>query len=401
MNRQKVLGILGGGQLALYLAKAARDLSYPVSIFTKDQSDPASNQADKLFIGSISEPQDLQHFLSQVDIVIFESEFVDSSMLRDLVEVTGCQFVPKLDAMECGADKWRQKQMFINLDLASPDSIVNQDYSDFSEFWLASCRKFSDGFVLKWARDGYDGHGVCIFSPDKLKNTDSEEEARDFYSKAASKGRLVYCEAYIEYERELAMVACRSEQGQMIFYPLVETKQNSGVCHIVMGPAVERKIPDRLQEQAEQACRKVAEYLGLVGSFALEFFWTGQELMVNEFAPRVHNSGHYTMDASLASQFENHIRACCGHELIKPSEKGAWGMINILGPEGGSGKAVEPLIEIEDTKIHWYGKHEVRSMRKMGHINIKVKNQKELEKRMLEVHASLSQWQTHYLVKEK
>ncbi|SMF59449.1 5-(carboxyamino)imidazole ribonucleotide synthase [Pseudobacteriovorax antillogorgiicola] len=397
MTQNPRLGILGSGQLALLLTQSARSLGYPVHIYAKHEDDPACADADRVLIGPLDDRQRLTVFLKDVDVVMFESEFIDTALLASIAEGEPTVFAPDLRAMDVGADKWQQKQLFNSLSIATSAAIPSDSYEAVASFVDAAVAEFSGGFVLKWAREGYDGIGVHVVPHPEDCHGAAHKAALIFCEKAIGKGSVVYAEAFVPYERELAMVACRDGAGNMTFYPLVETQQKQGVCHTVKVPASEWGVSREISEAAEASCRKVAEHLGLVGSFALEFFFTkSQDLLVNEFAPRVHNSGHYTSDAAVCSQFENHVRACVGQSLGSSKVEGYWGMINVLGGPAYRGPAQEPKIQVAAATSYWYGKKQLRPMRKMGHINVSGVNKGELEKRLVDIDKSLEQWQQHF-----
>jgi 5-(carboxyamino)imidazole ribonucleotide synthase len=227
---------------------------------------------------------------------------------------------------------------------------------------------------------GYDGKGVCLPS-----DTDSgRREAREFCAAARRLGVAVYAERKVDYRRELAIIACAARapdggaaaEAAFIAYPLVASEQQKGVCRKVLGPARALGVDPSLERQACSAARRLAFELKLEGAFALELFETRDgRLLVNEIAPRVHNSGHYSQDGCRVSQFENHWRAIQGQPL-PPEPSPAFGMLNLLGPPGLSlelpadGLKGSPFrAPAPPVHLHWYAKRSIRPGRKLGHLN--------------------------------
>jgi 5-(carboxyamino)imidazole ribonucleotide synthase len=198
-----------------------------------------------------------------------------------------------------------------------------------------------------------------------------------FVESAWSRGIPVYAEGKVDFIRELAIIGCVSMSGDSITYPLVISEQENGICKEVVGPAIHLGVAPHFQDQAREAARKIAQDVGLVGSFGIEFFESRSgELLVNEIAPRVHNTGHYSQNAYPVSQFENHWRALLGLPLFDPLENPAvsapyFAMLNLLGPQGVSRQASQSPLPIAGphSQLHWYGKKDIRPGRKLGHFN--------------------------------
>jgi 5-(carboxyamino)imidazole ribonucleotide synthase len=215
---------------------------------------------------------------------------------------------------------------------------------------------------------GYDGKGNLV-----CKTLGDLEKATDFCQKALDNGTTVYAEEFIAFEKELAQIYTRSPNGDFISYPLVISEQEQNVCKLIYGPAVDFDIPKEIETQTIEIGKKLSEELKFVGTFAIEFFYSDGKVLINEMAPRVHNSGHYTLDASPVNQFENHIYAVLGGKLKSPSTYPFFAMRNILGPKGlekeFKGDILEKFQKNEDAKIYWYNKTKTSSYRKLGHIN--------------------------------
>ena len=232
--------------------------------------------------------------------------------------------------------------------------------------------RFGGQVVFKWSRMGYDGKGVCLAED----SPQGRIQAVEFCKSSLKRGVPVYAERKIPFKRELAIIGCRGHRGDFATYPLVLSEQQHGICRQVLGPATQLGASPALESQAREAARKIAESMKLEGSFALELFETSEgSLSINEIAPRVHNSGHYTQDACPASQFENHWRGVLGLPLGETRAAAAFGMLNLLGPEGvvlslPRRRTQLPFPPVPAPLVlHWYAKAEVRPWRKVGHLN--------------------------------
>jgi len=369
----KKLGILGGGQLACMLAEAARDLGQDVLAYVKSSSEPI---AIKAFQWS----ENLSDVFKRTDTLIFENEFVelpDEEIKEDL------SFFPSLKLIRYLCNKVDQKLCLKKLGIQTSPFEINENGTPLN--WVKEkAKQFSGGAVVKWAERGYDGHGVKVLDRDE-----DIEEVAEFCQRAVEKQTKVYAEEKIDFRRELALVSCRAKGGDLVFYPLVISNQENSICKEAFGPATSLGVDPILEEKAKHYARKLSESLDLNGCFAIEFFETKDgRLLVNEIAPRVHNSGHFSQWASDASQFENHIRAACEMELIDPKQKEFFGMINLLGPLGTKEVEIESLPALdwpEWSQFYWYDKLKVRPCRKMGHINFFAKTKKEFDLRIEQI----------------
>lgn len=363
------VGILGSGQLAKMLAEAAKNLGIGCVILAKSKDDPASQTDAEVIFGSWDDPESVKRLSQKVELLTFENEFIPDSLV-DL----NYTFSPPMSAMALLRDKWKQKEVLHQLAIPTAKA----------QLLSSQGQEAKVGEVLKWTRHGYDGYGTLI-----LNIQADLERVSDFILRGKAKGAQVYREEKANFVRELALVSSRNSKGDMVFYPLSITEQKSGICIRVKGPAHEWGVSKHLQQEAEKASKKIAEKLSLVGSFAVEFFElkTG-ELWVNEIAPRVHNSGHFTLDASETSQFENHWRGTLGMDLGSTQSKPFYGMRNLLGPGSDQFKAVP-----QGAILHWYKKKEMRLGRKLGHINCFASTKTELEAKLSEIDQWEADWQ--------
>lgn len=361
-KRDVCVGILGGGQLARMLAQAAEKMGTETWVLTGAADDPASRLCPAV-IGSLEEARVLRRFFSEVQLVTFENEFVDTGLLaRFATEFPKLRFEPKLVVLERLQDKLNQKELLGRLGIPTAPWVVKADPAACADL----PKTFPKGAVLKWSRMGYDGKGLLFYDPAKP----DPKALAAFFEAAAQREARVYAEQTIAFRRELAVVACRSAKGEFAAYPLVQSRQDRGICSLVTGPA---RLLGNTAEQESRAvgyAKRITEALDYVGVLALELFERPDgEILVNEIAPRVHNSGHFTQDACEASQFENHLRAILGLPLGSTSVKGTFAMLNILGPEGVSRPSQALPVAPAGATLHWYEKRELRPRRKMGHFN--------------------------------
>jgi 5-(carboxyamino)imidazole ribonucleotide synthase len=366
---KKCLGILGGGQLARMIAEAAlREGLQPV-VLAESRDVPAAIEKALWVPGRLCDKQAILTLARQVDVLTIENEFVDVEVLRAVLEEhPEVRLLPDLDSIAIAQDKLAQKQIFAHLGLASPDFecvAIEHIHEELPRLW----RRFPEGFVLKFSRYGYDGRGNLVMKPDSVPR---ECEIAHFCRNAERAGSAIYAERHVDFRAELAIVAARAADGSMQCFPLVESRQERGICREVLGPTLRLGTAPEIARKASEAIERIANYLGFCGTLAVEFFLTEDgQLLINEMAPRVHNSGHYTLYGDEASQFDLHVQAVMGHSLATPEIQTLVAMRNILGPKGTiSGLPCPPptLPLPAGIELHWYGKRTVSAGRKMGHL---------------------------------
>ncbi len=379
------LGILGGGQLAQMLVENSPFHDLEICVFTDVLECPAKYTSGQLFKGSTKDPEALRRFFQKVNFVTFENEFIDCEALARMKEEFPKVFIlPSIPNIQITQNKLSQKFLFQKLNLPTAGFFALDPKIDEPSSWLRSLivkpfsaglknnrseNSFSKGcFMLKRAMGGYDGKGNFA-----VKTLGDLEKAVDFCQATLVDNSTVYAEELIPFERELAQVYSRSMNGDFIAYPLVISEQEKNVCRLVYGPATEFGIDKSVEAKTSQIGRKLAEELQFVGTFAIEYFYVQGEVIINEMAPRVHNSGHYSLDASPVNQFETHLRAILGSKLKQPSTYPFFAMRNILGLEGleqdFDSSVKERFQKSEDAKVYWYNKTKTKSLRKLGHIN--------------------------------
>lgn len=344
------LGILGGGQLAQMLTQAAISLGIETAIFERQSDSPAARLTHNQIAGAWDDQAALMKFANMCDVVTLENEFVDAAVLRRL-EATGLPVYPTSTTLASVQDKFVQKTRMSDAGIPVPPFRTISSPNDV----LLMAEEFGYPLVLKTRRDGYDGYGnVTVHSADDVLPA---------WDKLSQRPLMV--EGFVRFVRELAVMVVRGHDGEMRTYPVVETVQQNHICHIVRAPA-------QTAEHAAEIARQAVAAIKGVGIFGVELFElpTGK-ILYNEIAPRPHNSGHYTIEGCVTSQFENHIRAGLGWslgstELVAPAAV----MVNLLGKRNGTTNAegISAALKVPGAHVHLYGKRDVRIGRKMGHI---------------------------------
>jgi 5-(carboxyamino)imidazole ribonucleotide synthase len=350
------LGIIGGGQLAWMMADAANKLGVKLIVQTPSQNDPAVSIAQDSIFAPINDAAATEILAQKCDIITFENEFVNLPALS-LLEKRGVCFRPQLSALAPVLDKYEQRCYFKELGLPVPEFLALSREQDI-ELQIAN---FGFPIVLKARRHGYDGQGTFII--------------RDIatLSKIINQSQTQFLvEEFVPFQRELAIIAARSVNGEIVIYPTVETFQENQVCRWVIAPA---KISQEQSLDIEAIAHKLLNSLQYVGILGIELFLKADgTILVNEIAPRTHNSGHFTLDACVTSQFEQHLRAVCGLPLTNTTLNcHSAVMVNLLGYEISQSdyqKQRQQLADVPQAIVHWYGKTESRPGRKLGHITV-------------------------------
>ena len=350
------IGIVGGGQLAKMTALPAMELGCEIVILEKTRNTPSSSLAAEILYGDWDDPANLLELAQKVDVVSLENEFVDANSLQKL-EDAGHILFPSAKTIGLVQDKYIQKQALSKAEIPVTPFAAVTTKQDIE-------KKASDlgwPLVLKARRNAYDGKGNATL--------DSAANIDEAWTKLNGDNRELYVEGFCKFRCELAVMVTRGADGAMVNYPVVESVQKDHICHIVRAPArIDKKLAD---EAIELACKAVTTIDG-VGTIGIEMFLTeDNHIILNEMAPRVHNSGHYTIEACECSQFENHVRAILGLPLGSTKMmSNAAVMINMLGGEQGTGYPVgiEKALAVNGAHIHVYGKATTNIGRKMGHI---------------------------------
>ncbi len=341
------IGILGGGQLGYMLALAGYPLGLRFRFLDPSPEAPVGRIAPRV-TGDFSDRAALEKFAHGLEVVTYEFENVPVDAVHFLAKKVSV--FPPPGALETAQDRLREKQLFEKLGIPTTEFASVPAPSDLE----AALKKVGLPAVLKTRRMGYDGKGQWILK--------TQEDVR-----IAKEGlpRLPFiAERFVPFTREISVLAARSKSGETAFYPLVENHHRKGILRLSLAPAP--SVSTQIQRAAEEAARMVLESLNYVGVLAIEFFEHDGELLANEMAPRVHNSGHWTIEGAVTSQFENHLRAINGFPLGSTTAIGSSAMINLIGEVPQPAK----VLAIPSAHLHLYGK-EPREGRKLGHVTLR------------------------------
>ncbi|MGB5918551.1 5-(carboxyamino)imidazole ribonucleotide synthase [Arcobacter sp.] len=345
------IGIIGGGQLGKIMSQKAKKMGFHVTILDPTFNCPAAQVSDKHIIGGFYDKDKLEQLVQETNVTTFELEHVDTSILKQLYD-HGHKIYPSPYVMELIQNKYEQKKLLDEKGIPVPAYKSVEEDKDLKAFGFPVIQKAKMG--------GYDGKGVQL-----LKSEADLEIAIKTES---------FIEELVDIHKELALIVARNIQGEIKCYPVVEMlfDERVNICDSVMAPA---RISKEIEEKSIEVSIKSIEVLGGVGIFGVELFLTKSgEVLVNEIAPRPHNSGHYTVESCATSQFEQIIRAVTNlplgsTKLISPSV-----MVNLLGEEGYEGEpfieGIHEALEIPELSFHFYGKSFTKPFRKMGHITV-------------------------------
>lgn len=344
------IGILGGGQLGRMLALAGYPLGLRFRVLDLSPDAPAG-QLTELMVADFNDTDALKRFAAGLDLVTYEFENVPVDAARFLNRRV--PVYPPPAALESAQDRITEKSFFERLGIPTPPFARVDAWDDLRN----AISTIGLPAVLKTRRYGYDGKGQFI-----IRKT--EDAATAWQSLG---GVPLILEGYVEFEREMSIIAVRSRSGETAFYPIVENHHRDGILRMSLCPAP--GAGSELQSQAEDYASRVMKELNYVGVLAIEFFELEGKLFANEMAPRVHNSGHWTIEGAETSQFENHLRAVIGLPLGSTANLSHSAMINLIGtiPD------FRTILAAPDTHLHLYGKA-ARPNRKLGHITIRAKD---------------------------
>ncbi len=362
----KVLGIIGGGQLGMMLTEAAKKMPehiLEVIVLDPTKNCPAAKVGARQIVADFKDKNAIVELSLQSDIITYEIESGNSEVLESLN--SNVTVNPSPATLRVIQDKYIQKKFLRENGLPVADFVQVESVSDLKE----KVTSFGYPVMLKTRRDAYDGRGnFRIEKPDQL------EPAYQQFS-----GRPTMLEKVINFQMEVSVIAARNTKGQITTYPLVENIHAENILEMTIAPA---RVSKRVSEEAERIAKKTMEVLHGAGVFGIEMFVTKDEkVLINEIAPRVHNSGHHTLQSSATSQFEQHLRAILGLELGKTDLLHYAVMCNILGPKNFHG--IYQPIEIQQNEgvyLKMYQKDEAKPQRKMGHFNVvDVRDTKDIE----------------------
>ncbi len=351
------LGIVGGGQLAKMTAQAAAQLGCKVVILERQSEFPAGSVAARTLVGDWNDPASLLELAALADVVTLENEFVDADALA-VLEERGHTLWPSAATVRLIQDKLVQKQTLAEAGLP----VSRMRAVERVEEVASLAGEWGLPLLLKARRNAYDGKGNA--------NVRSPADIEAAWNKLGGDvGNALFAEQFCPFTKELAVVVTRARDGEAVTYPVVETIQRDHICHVVRAPA---PVAPEIAERAAEMARRAVESVGAVGSFGVEMFLVEDgQLLINELAPRVHNSGHFSIEACVCSQFENHVRAVLGWPLGSTAMRApAAAMVNLLASANGPGapQGLEEALRVPGAHVHLYGKTRSAPGRKMGHV---------------------------------
>jgi 5-(carboxyamino)imidazole ribonucleotide synthase len=355
------IGILGGGQLGYMLALAGYPLDFHFRFLDPSPQAPVGRIASRV-TAEYTDFEALEKFAHGLALVTYEFENVPVEAARFLQKLV--PVYPSTQALETAQDRRSEKLLFQKLGIPTTEfaSINSADELD------QAVRKIGLPAVLKTCRLGYDGKGQWVLRTGK----DVERVKKEIPSVP------LMLEKFVNFSRELSILAVRARDGATSFYPLVENHHRSGILRLSLAPAP--RLAETLQREAEKAARQILESLDYVGVLAIELFECDGRLLANEMAPRVHNSGHWTIEAAVTSQFENHLRAVVGLPLGSTNAIGCSAMLNLIGDVPDPAE----VLAVRDAHLHLYGKSP-RPGRKLGHVTLRASSPEQLASRLGEL----------------
>lgn len=351
------IGILGGGQLARMIMEESYKFDLEFVVLSNTPSSPAGMLTKHEMVGDWNDEAVLSSFAGACDVVTLENEFIDYKKIA-YIESLGKPVHPSSNIIRLIQDKLIQKQTLKDLGIPSAEFVPVSTIDEIKSF----AKEFTYPIILKSRTMGYDGKGNY--------KIDSEEDIDKAIETIGARGELM-CEAFVNFKMEIAIQAARNKSGEIKIYPVVETIQKNHICHIVK--ASEKKFTE-LKDEVNSIATKILQELDYVGVMGIEMFlMDDNSILVNELAPRVHNTGHYSIEGCYTSQFENHTRAVLDLPLgdVSMREDSAV-MINILGEKDAPAKVVRlgAVLQTDRAYVHIYGKRETKIGRKMGHITV-------------------------------
>jgi 5-(carboxyamino)imidazole ribonucleotide synthase len=351
----KILGIIGGGQLGMMLTEAAKEMPEHISkviVLDPNQNCSASLVGAEQIIADFKDRDAIIELSKKVDIITYEIESGDSDVLKSVEN--NSQVSPSPETLKIIQDKLLQKKFLIDNNIPVPEFV---EVNDINELKIG-LEKFGFPALLKARRDAYDGKGNY-----KIDSKNDIQKAFDYF-----KGNPLLLEKFILFKMEVSVIASRNTKGQIKTYPLVENIHEENILRQTIAPA---RVSDKVAQNAEKIAEKTMSVLKGAGIFGIEMFVTeDEEVTINEIAPRVHNSGHHTLQSSNTSQFEQHLRAILGIELNNTELIHNTVMYNILGSKEFQGKYNHLTINAKNIFLKMYGKEISKPLRKLGHVNL-------------------------------
>ena len=350
----KTLGIIGGGQLGMMLTEAAQNLGDISKIIVLDPTEncPAAKVGAQQIVADFKDEDAIKKLSELSDIITYEIESGNSDVLKKLEENT--EINPSPDTLRIIQDKLLQKQFLQKNGIAVAEFEKIENKEELNQM----IDKMGLPLLLKTRRDAYDGRGNY-----KINSKSEIDDALDLFS-----GKTLMVEKFVKFEKEVSVIAARNTKGEISTYPVVENIHENNILRTTIAPG---RVSEIVRKEAEKIAEKTMEVLHGAGVFGIEMFVTSDdEILINEIAPRVHNSGHHTLQSCNTSQFEQHLRAILGMDLGDSSIKTPTIMYNILGPKTFQGEYNVLFKKQDNIHLKMYGKLESKPQRKIGHVNI-------------------------------
>jgi 5-(carboxyamino)imidazole ribonucleotide synthase len=349
----ETIGILGGGQLGRMLTLEAKRMGYRVVTLEPFPNSPCGQVADEQIVAAYDDLRAIGELGARSDVVTYEFENIPLESVLAL-EQGGRTVRPSSDVLRITQHRLLEKSFVRDAGFDVAPFVAVRETSDLA----LALREVGLPAVVKTARGGYDGKGQWIVR--------SEDEARE--ALAAARGAELIFESFIAFDLEVSVICVRDAAGTIVSFPVTENVHDHGVLATTIVPA---RVPEPVALRVRDTATAIGARLGIVGAYCVEFFVSGNDVFVNEIAPRVHNSGHYSLDASQISQYEAHVRAICDLPLVAPHMFAPAVMENILGTGSGDHlSGIAELLSDPDTKLHLYGKRHAALRRKMGHFTV-------------------------------
>ena len=351
----KILGIIGGGQLGMMIAEAAKKMPNEISkviVLDPTENCPASQVGTEQIIADFKDKEAIIDLANKSDIITYEIESGDSDVLKSVEN--NAEINPSPETLKIIQDKFLQKSFLLENDILVSEFIKINNIKDVK----IGIKKFGLPVLLKARRDAYDGRGNF-----KINSEDEVQKAYDYF-----KGQPLLLEKFVPFSMEVSVIASRNTKGQIKTFPLVENIHEENILRETIAPA---RVTEVVAKKAEQIAKKTMSVLKGAGIFGIEMFVTqDNNVLINEIAPRVHNSGHHTLQSSETSQFEQHLKAILGLELGETKLIHNTVMYNILGESGFTGEYNPLDISENGIFLKMYGKKISKPLRKLGHVNV-------------------------------
>ena len=360
----KILGIIGGGQLGMMITEAAKKMPEYISkiiVIDPVENCPAAQVGAEQILADFKDKNAIISLADKSDIITYEIESGDSEVLKSVEKNT--EINPSPETLSIIQDKFLQKSFLLKNNIPVPNFIKIETIEEVQE----GLKKFGYPALLKARRDAYDGRGNF-----KINSKDEIQKAYDYF-----KGQELLLEKYVPFKMEVSVIASRNTKGQIKTYPLVENIHEENILRETIAPA---RVSEKITKNAENIANMTMDVLKGAGVFGIEMFVTQEnDIVVNEIAPRVHNSGHHTLQSSETSQFEQHLRAILGLDLGDTTLEYPTVMYNILGSKSFEGKYIPIELSEHNVFLKMYGKEISKPSRKLGHINLVAKDNETIE----------------------